>query len=152
MKTHEFLSLLDAQGDNTLLFEYAPGKIVPNDYHITEISNVTLDSVDCGGNPHYERRTVVQLWAPELEPDKVPLTAAKARKIFDIVDKVKPMEGEAEIWFEYGNFSFHTAQFRVAAVENGGDTVSLKLTVPATACKPRVARELAGLGGQKGCC
>ena len=50
MKTKAFLELLTTNPDKSLLFEYQTNKAVPEGYHITEIKNISIDSVDCG---HY---------------------------------------------------------------------------------------------------
>ena len=47
MKTQELLELLETQKNKSLLFEYSPGKIVGANFHITEVKNTTINSVDC---------------------------------------------------------------------------------------------------------
>ncbi len=61
MKTDEFLSLLKEHPYKNLRFEYALGKQVGANYHITEIKNVTIDSVDCGGESDFWKETIAAL-------------------------------------------------------------------------------------------
>ena len=50
MKTSEFLKILEKNPNKPLQFEYLNNQIVGEAYHITEVKNVHIDSVDCGGN------------------------------------------------------------------------------------------------------
>ena len=61
MKTQEFTSLLENHTASQLQFEIEPGKLIPATYHITEIKNTVIDSVDCGGNADTYNQTIVQL-------------------------------------------------------------------------------------------
>jgi len=67
MKTNEFLELLKKNPDVELTFEYDKDRFIPDTYHITEVKNVTIDSVDCGGNSDSYTQTIVQLWVPKGE-------------------------------------------------------------------------------------
>ena len=93
MTTHDFLELLKNNPEAGLRFEYEQDRFVPDTYHITEIKNVTIDSVDCGGRPDSYKQTVVQLWVPPNEKLRKPWTAQKALSIFDIVDKLNERDG-----------------------------------------------------------
>ena len=150
MKTNKFLELLEENPNKAVIFEYALGQFVPEAYHITEIKNVSIESVDCGGRPHSEKRTVVQLWHNGKEKGNY-MTADKANKIFEIVDKVKPMTREANIYFEYGNENMNTSHFEVQAIEENDDKMVMKLFVQQPVCKPAFELEIAcGVGS--GCC
>lgn len=135
MKTNEFLELLEQNPEKRLLFEYETGQFVPKAYHITEIKNVNIESVDCGGRPHSEKQTIVQLWHNGFELGNY-MEAKKAKKIFDIVDKVKPLTMDTEIYFEYGNKKIRTSNFKVQKVTNQEDKITFQLFVEPTACKP----------------
>ena len=115
MKTNEFLGLLQDHRDKALLFEYRPGQYVGTNYHITEIKNITVDSVDCGTGTDFWKETIIQLWESPLEIGKTEyMVSGKALGILKKVDRIKPMTQDAEIRFEYGNESFHTTQMHVA--------------------------------------
>jgi len=136
MKTSEFLSLLEKHKGMELLFEYQNGTIVPANYHITEVKNVAIDSVDCGGRTDFWRETIIQLWESPSEIGKTDfMTAFKALGILNRVDKLKPMHRDTELKFEYGNANFHTAQLFVDGFKSIGNRLVLTLAVDKTACK-----------------
>lgn len=143
MKTKELLNILEGNPGKNLLFEYAPGLLVGANYHITEVKNVTIDSVDCGANPDFWKETIIQLYESPLEKDKREyMSAYKALSILKKVDKIKPMERDVEVKFEYSNQSFHTAQLFVNEYQIVGDNLLLKLGVEQTDCK---AKETCGI-------
>lgn len=143
MKTKELLNILEGNPGKNLLFEYAPGLLVGTNYHITEVKNVTIDSVDCGANPDFWKETIIQLWESPMEKGKREyMSAYKALSILKKVDKVKPMERDVEVKFEYSNQSFHTAQLFVNEYQIVGDNLLLKLGVEQTDCK---AKETCGI-------
>lgn len=140
MKTKELLSLLKDNPNKNLLFEYAPGLFVGANYHITEVKNVTIDSIDCGGRPDFWRETVIQLWESPKEKDKRDyMSSYKALSILNKVDKIKPMERDVEVKFEYSNAVFHTAQLFVNDYELINNDLIFKLGVEQTDCKAKEA-------------
>ena len=155
MQTRQFLSLLKAHSDKSLLFEYKEGRTVGANYHITEVKNVTIESVDCGAGTDFWKETVVQLWESPNEKDKSEyMSALKALGILNKVDRLKPLEREVEIKFEYSNPAFHTAQLFVNDYEIEGENLVVKLGVEKTDCKakgecgvPEVATK-----GEEACC
>ena len=138
MKTNEFLSLLKEHPNKSLLFEYKSGHLIGANYHITEIKNITVDSVDCGAQTDFWKETIVQLWESPAEKDKLEyMTADKALAILNKVDSIKPMEKEVEVKFEYSNANFHTAQLFVNDYEISGNQLVMKLGVEQTDCKAK---------------
>lgn len=143
MKTSEFLNLLKDQASKELIFEYGPGKKIGANYHITEVKNIHVDSVDCGGRADSWNETVVQLWESPAEINKTTyLTTSKAKEIFDRVHAIKPLDLESSLRFEYGNEAFHTAQLYVKYVKAVNGSVTLLLDTQPTLCK---ANELCGV-------
>ncbi|GGG41448.1 hypothetical protein GCM10011414_08700 [Croceivirga lutea] len=143
MKTQELLKLLETQKNKSLLFEYTAGKFVGANYHITEIKNTTIDSVDCGGRPDDWKETVIQLWESPLEKDKTEyMNTFKALSILKKVDEIKPMVRDAEVKFEYSNENFHTAQLFVNDYSYNDNKLIINLGVEKTDCK---AKELCGV-------
>jgi len=155
MKTNEFLSVLTENQDKSLLFEYKPGHLVGANYHITEVKNITIDAIDCGANPDFWKETIVQLWESPKEKNKRDyMTADKALAILNKVDRIKPMEKEVELKFEYSNPDFHTAQLYVNGVAVEDDKIIMHLGVEQTDCK---AKENCGVPApkaveQEACC
>ena len=157
MKTQEFLELLKVNSQKEVAFEYENGEFIAKNYHITEIKNVTIDSVDCGKNPHYEEQTVVQLKNGNLlERSTRFMSAEKAMKIFTLVDSVKPLRQDAEIFFEYGNKTVKTSIYKVVEIDNNQNSLIVKLFVPPTICKPQEVAfkslNLACCAPSSGCC
>ncbi|NNJ88521.1 MAG: hypothetical protein HKP53_03900 [Eudoraea sp.] len=155
MKTKEFLTLLNEQSAKALIFEFLPGQRVGANYHITEVKNTTVDSVDCGGSTDTWNETVVQLWESPSEKNKTEyLTTSKALSIMDRVNAMRPMDQEAIIRFEFGNETFHTAQLFVDETQTNEKVLLVRLSIQSTACK---AEELCGVTADNpqeaaGCC
>ncbi len=137
MKTKVFLDLLESNPDKELVFEYGANQFVPNAYHITEVKNVHVESVDCGGNAHDFDQTVVQLWVNGIEKQDRAMTASKAKKIFDIVDSVKPLDITSPIFFEWGNTGLATSTYDINEISESSEKIVVKLFVPPVQCKPK---------------
>jgi hypothetical protein len=137
MKTSEFIQLLEEHPNHSLYFEYQKGKFVRTDYHITEIKNVSYDTVDCGGIQNQWEETHVQLWETELPHPDHQVDTTKALKIFHAVDKVRSLLQETEIKFEYGNVSFPTAILPVHEVAKNRSNLIIQLTPSPTTCKAK---------------
>lgn len=138
MKTHEFLSALQNNTATYLQFEYKPGHLVKPNYHITEIKNTRIESVDCGGQTDQWNETIIQLWeSPALALKGAPMKTGKALRILEKVHSVKPMDPQAELKFEYGNPSFHAAHLLVKDLTVQDNTLMVKLTMDKTDCKAR---------------
>jgi hypothetical protein len=143
MKTNEFLSVLKENTTKSLVFEYAPGQLVGANYHITEVKNITIDSVDCGAGTDFWKETIIQLWESPAELGKRDyMIADKALSILNTVDKIKPMEKDVEVKFEYSNSVFHTAQLYVLSHQIKDDQILMHLGVEKTDCK---AKETCGV-------
>ncbi len=162
MKTQELLSLLKEHTDKSLLFEYASGRYVGAHYHITEVKNITIDSVDCGAGTDFWKETVIQLWeSPSEKGTRDFMKAFKALGILNKVNRIKPMDPDTEVKFEYGNADFHTSQLFVKGYRVENKRLIVQLAVEQTDCKARetcgveVAEELASESNcapGSGCC
>ena len=71
MKTQEFLNVLKENENKALLFEYNEGQFVDTNYHITEVKNTVIHSVDCGGRADQWNETIIQLWESPEEKGKI---------------------------------------------------------------------------------
>ncbi|MEX0315656.1 MAG: DUF6428 family protein [Allomuricauda sp.] len=165
MNTSEFLSLLKQHQDKSLLFEYSPNKFVGANYHITEVKNITIDSIDCGTQTDFWKETIVQLWESPKEIGKTEyMSVYKALAILNKVDRIKPMAQNAEVKFEYSNADFHTAQLFVDDYTLDADSLIFKLSVEKTDCKAKetcgvvekedgaMAEASSGCDPSSGCC
>lgn len=155
MKTQEFLELLAVNKDKNLQFEYKQGHFVEPNYHITEVKNIIVESVDCGAGTDNWKETIVQLWeSPNEKDDEGVMSTYKALGILKKVDRMRTMTKEAEVKFEYSNDSFHTAQLFVNDHEIQNNDIIIKLSVQKTDCK---AKETCGVptaveGNEAACC
>lgn len=154
MKTSAFLEQLTLNTEKDLLFECEGIEKVPFNYHITEIKNLTIESVDCGGRPSSDKQTVVQLWLSANEKPDYKMTNQKALSIFNIVDKIKAIDKGTEIFFEYQASGFPTSNYAVASIEQGSHFTKVILGTQITKCKPKYELEMAGnaCAPGSGCC
>lgn len=138
MKTQEFLDILKANPDKSLLFEYSPGQLVGANYHITEVKHLSIDAVDCGANTDSWNETVIQLWESPTEIGKTDfMSVYKAMGILKKVGQMKPYDLDSEVKIEYGNKLFHTAHLFVDDVEIHGNNLLIKLAITKTDCKAK---------------
>jgi hypothetical protein len=138
MKTGEFLNKLKENGQKELLFEYKEGKFIGANYHITEVKNTVIKSVDCGSRSDAWNETIVQLWESPKEIGKRDyMKVDKAYSILEKVDKIYEMDKEAEVLFEYSNDNFHKANLEVHDVELTSEKIIFKLFVSQTDCKAK---------------
>ncbi len=160
MKTFELLEILKNHQNKALLFEYAPNKIAPANYHLTEVKNTTFESVDCGGNSNTWQETILQLWESPKEIGKTDfITTQKALAILDKVNRIKPLVLNAEAKIEYGNDTFHTSVMKITDIQISEEALTLKLHSEATKCKapdicgvPEEETEKESCCGPTGCC
>lgn len=156
MKTSEFLGLIANNPNKALLFEYRQGEYVPAAYHITEVKNVHIESVDCGGRAHSSQQTIVQLWHNGKETG-THMAAKTAKKIMDEVEAIKPMRKDTELFFEYGNAFLNTSNYRVERIIEEETQIKFQLFVEPVACKPILELNILGQSGNvcgidSGCC
>lgn len=137
MKTSEFISLLEQNPNKALFFEYRPGAFVRPDYHITEIKNVSFDTVDCGGIQNKWEETHIQLWENEIPESQNKVDSTKALKIIKVVDKVRPTFQDTEVKFEYGNASFAASILPIHNVIVSDTNMIVKLVPDQTSCKAK---------------
>ena len=138
MKTQEFLNVLKENENKALLFEYNEGQFVDTNYHITEVKNTAIHSVDCGGRADQWNETIIQLWESPEEKGKIGyLKVQKASEIFDRVHNIHPIDGEAIVKFEYSNETFHKAHLEIHNIELTSSKVIVKLFVTETDCKAK---------------
>lgn len=157
MKTQELLNVLKENEGKALLFEYQSGQYVEANYHITEVKNTVIHSVDCGGRADQWNETVIQLWESPEEIGKTDyLKTDKAFSIFNRVDAIHPMDRNALVKFEYGNNTFHKANLEINDVETTADTLIFKLFVSQTDCKAKddcgVPETALATTSDEGCC
>ena len=143
MKTHEFLKVLKENDQKALLFEYQESKFAGTNYHLTEVKNVTFETVDCGGKVNDWKETHVQLWESPTEVGKeYYITTDKAVAILERVNGIRPLWLETEVKVEFGNAEFHTSVLSIDRIVSDNSKLIVKLFPNETQCK---AQETCGV-------
>jgi hypothetical protein len=134
MNTQEFLSTLESLPNQALIFDYGDSQVKPG-YHVTEVMNVTYESMDCGGQANFWRETIVQLMGPGIKDKAEYMTVEKFLNIYRKVAASVPVLSEAEMRFEYGDSSHPALHYHIGDVQQNGDAVVVYLTQPGVTCK-----------------
>ena len=90
-----------------LQFQYTEDKWVAPSYHITEIKQAPITSVDCGGVKNEWTEIIVQLMEPASQQQLRAMKVRKALSIVAVVEKVMPLDINGEVKIEFGNNSLH---------------------------------------------
>ncbi|MGK0619967.1 DUF6428 family protein [Meiothermus cerbereus] len=136
MTTQELLETLASHQDKSLVFEASGQRIAPG-YHVTEVMNVTYESMDCGGQANFWRETVVQLMGPGPGDKPEFMTVQKFLSIYNRVAASVPVRGEAQIRFEYGDALRPAVHYHVAQMSLEGQHLLVRLVPPGVTCKAR---------------
>lgn len=135
LKWGVFKEQLQANPELILQFQYAEDKWVDASYHITEIKQAPITSVDCGGVMNKWTEVIVQLWEPQsLEQDRA-MQVSKALSIVTLVEKSLPLDPEAIVKIEFGNTQFDTRQMLPKNIMANGDNLIVDLRPDAVQCK-----------------
>lgn len=119
----------------TLQFQYGESKWVDSSYHITEIKQTPIVSVDCGGKMNSWTEVIVQLWEPETKDSERAMQVKKAFSIIELVEKILPLNPLANVKIEFGNSSFDTRQMYPTNLIIQGDDLIVHLSPDFTQCK-----------------
>lgn len=135
MTWQKFKSQLLQHTELILQFQYAENSLVDASYHITEIKQAPIVSVDCGGVMNSWTEIIVQLWEPgEKQTDRA-MTVGKALSIVDIVEKKLSLNPSAVVKIEFGNSKFDTRQMYPGEFRISGDELIVSLVADFTQCK-----------------
>jgi hypothetical protein len=118
-----------------LQFQYAQGKLVDASYHITEIKQAPITSVDCGGVMNAWTEIIVQLWVPEDQQQLRSMKVKKALSIVEIVEKMLPLNPNGTVKIEFGNSEFDTRQMFPYEMTIDGENLIIDLRPDAVQCK-----------------
>src|ERR1700712_1684856 len=110
MNWQSFKNVLVQNPDLTLQFQYAENLWVDASYHITEIKQAPITSVDCGGVMNAWTEVIIQLWVPEGEQQERPMKVGKALSIVNIVEEMLPLKPDGTVKIEFGTSEFETRQ------------------------------------------
>lgn len=130
-----FKETLVNNAELTLQFQYAEGKWVYASYHITEIKQAPITSVDCGGVVNNWTEIIVQLYEPTTEQQEHAMKVNKALSIINVVEKALPLDGNAMVKIEFGNSTFDTRQMLPQNITINGENLIVDLQPDAVQCK-----------------
>lgn len=118
-----------------LQFQYAGDKWVAPSYHITEIKQAPIVSVDCGGVKNAWTEIIVQLLEPLAKQQERAMKVKKALSIIDLVEKVLPLNANATVKIEFGNTEFDTRQLLPKQFITDGENLIVDLSPDTVQCK-----------------
>ncbi|MGM9476050.1 DUF6428 family protein [Pedobacter sp. GSP4] len=130
-----FKAELQQHPELVLQFQYATDKWVNANYHITEIKQAPIVSVDCGGVMNAWTEIIVQLWEPTTEEEGRAMQVKKALAIINLVESKLPLNPKGIVKIEFGNSQFDTRQMYPGEFKIEGENLVLNLTPDATQCK-----------------
>ena len=130
-----FKDQLQLHPDQTLQFQYAADKWVDASYHITEIKQAPITSVDCGGKMNAWTEIIVQLWEPKEQQTDRAMAVNKALKIVNLVEASLALNPNAIVKIEFGNSAFDTRQMYPNEIVADGENLVVNLRPDATQCK-----------------
>ncbi|KAA6439678.1 hypothetical protein FEM33_11275 [Dyadobacter flavalbus] len=135
MNWQSFKSTLLENPDRVLQFQYAEGQFVDASYHITEIKQAPIVSVDCGGVMNSWTEIIVQLWEPSVTDTERSMKVSKALSIVNLVEKSLPLNPLGIVKIEFGNSKFDTRQMYPSEFLTKGDIFTVNLVPDFTQCK-----------------
>jgi hypothetical protein len=135
MNWQAFKNTLLENPDKVLQFQYAEEQFVDASYHITEIKQAPIVSVDCGGVMNSWTEIIVQLWEPSVTETDRAMKVSKALSIVSLVEKSLPLNPLGVVKIEFGNSKFDTRQMYPSEFLLEGDSFTVKLAADFTQCK-----------------
>jgi len=144
MNWNEFKTSLQNNPDLSLQFEYQSDNWVDASYHLTEIKQAQIVSVDCGGKMNAWTEVILQLWEPEGKDADQAMQASKAMKIIDQVENAVALHPQGVVKIEFGNQNFDTRQMLPGNIEIVGNNLVVKLAADKTQCKAMDRGETCG--------
>jgi len=147
-----FKDKLSQHPDLELQFQYAEGKLVDAAYHITEIKQAPITSVDCGGVMNTWTEIIVQLWVPENEKQARSMKVSKALSIVNIVEEMLALDPDGSVKIEFGNSDFDTRQMFPNEMIAEGTSLTVDLRPDAVQCKAQTRGGSCGTNDQEAAC
>ena len=130
-----FKDTLTQHPELDLQFKYAADKLVDTSYHITEIKQASITSVDCGGVMNAWTEVIVQLWVPANEQQLRAMKVKKALSIVDLVEKKLLLNPNGIVKIEFGNSEFDTRQMFPNEITVDGENLIIDLRPDTVQCK-----------------
>jgi hypothetical protein len=121
--------------DLYLQFQYDENSWVDQSYHITEIKQAPITSVDCGGKMNSWTEIIVQLWEPGAKQQERAMKVSKALSIVNLVEKALTLNPLATVKIEFGNSDFDTRQMFPGEITVQGENLVVDLRPDTVQCK-----------------
>lgn len=134
-KWQAFKEQLLAHPDLELQFQYAENVWVDQSYHITEIKQAPITSVDCGGVKNNWTEIIIQLWEPGVKQQERAMKVSKALSIIELVEKSLPLNKSGIVKVEFGNSQFDTRQMFPGEITVNGENLIIDLRPDTVQCK-----------------
>lgn len=131
----QFKQTLIQNTDRELQFQYAENKWVDASYHITEIKQAPITSVDCGGVMTSWTEVIIQLHEPTGKQQLSAMKVAKALNIINVVEKSLPINPLGIVKIEFGNTTFDTRQLLPNHIIIDGENLVIDLRPDTVQCK-----------------
>lgn len=153
MSDTAFLSQLGAFPSKPVRFTVNGQQLVPNDFHVTEIKKVSIESLDCGGGASAWQELVIQLWSPVGDNTPEAMTAEKFTEIMAKADALSLLDRE-HIRFEYAAVGEPAIQYTLSELHAEDEALEINLIAPYVACKPLERSQMSELSvvGASICC
>lgn len=153
METKVVLPYLESSSGKAMRFLLQGKQLIPNDFHVTEIKRLTVESLDCGGGASAWRELVIQLWSPRGDNTQAAMTAAKFLSILAKANALDHLDGSS-LRFEYGGIGEPAVQYHFDYIASEDETLGVHLTPPYVACKPHERARFSELSIVQGeaCC
>lgn len=135
MNWQNFKNTLIQNPELTLQFQYADNLWVDASYHITEIKQAPITSVDCGGVLNSWTEIILQLWEPADKATDLAMQVSQALSIVALVESKLQLNPLGTIKIEFGNSQFDTRQMYPAQITVQGQNLVVNLTPDFTQCK-----------------
>ena len=135
MEANVVLPLVESSSEKAVRFLLEGKQLVPNDFHVTEVKRLSVESLDCGGGESAWRELVVQLWSPKGNNSQTAMTAGKFLSILRRAEALNELDGNS-LRFEYGDTGKPAVQYYVDHIASEGGTLDVHLTPPHVTCKP----------------
>lgn len=118
-----------------LQFQYAENSWVDQSYHITEIKQAPVTSVDCGGKLNSWTEIIIQLWEPGKKQQERAMKVNKALSIIELVERSLTLNPLATVKIEFGNSEFDTRQMFPGEINVQGEDLVVDLRADTVQCK-----------------
>ncbi len=135
MNWNQFKTKLQENPNLRLQFEYQSDSWVDASYHLTEIKQAQIISVDCGGKMNAWTEVILQLWEPEGKDSDTAMEVSKALGIINQVESAVALHPQGHIKIEFGNHDFDTRQMLPGSFEIMDGNLIVKLAADKTQCK-----------------